>query len=250
MSSGMFKFEQIEEYKTVKLDLRDDGRFLGYGPVRNMLTCSKSPNDSLLYWMHFEYKKTKEPIYINYRPTGRLILSVKELFPPFRVDSVVLNGNFTLWSFSVFADITRYNIQKTNNGQIAFIRNHDKIRGTNQAMVYLSFIKNPNQFDNLASRIRQKQFILDTLKRYDFGYYLPLSSTPYKKLRFLRGKTCTNELRLFADADSFYQNFEWHIANDTGGYDVFTGKNLKYPSKGKRTFYVKVKGIAQSGYFA
>ncbi|MGB0432493.1 MAG: hypothetical protein ACPGLV_18600, partial [Bacteroidia bacterium] len=249
LRDNKFVVKSIKTNKTVKVNLQDNGRFSGYKTINDMLACAKSPNDSLFYWLKYEYKKIEGPIYTNHMPTGRLVLTTEQLFSPYKIDSTVIEGNYDL-VYSSAGDLDRYNLQVLNNGNLGFIRNCDHINRTNKRVSHLSYITRPNEFGNLRSRLRSKHIILDTIKRYDYGYYFPISTTHYKKLRFLRAKQCTNELKLFADADSFFQKFEWHVANDTGGFDLFTGKNLRYPSKGRRTFYVKVKGIAKSGYFA
>jgi gliding motility-associated-like protein len=243
---GFFELDVIGRPKTVKYLVEKDGSFAGYKTL-GIEMAIRSPNDSITYTVEFEYEQVSHSrsYYTDHIPTGRIILKSYMTNTPLLNDSIVINGN---WDFNPNnSDILNYNFQIAPNGNLLFIRNYDRVGA--KGISYILEIEKPNDFSNINKKIIRK-ILLDTLSRYELGNQLPVCNLSYKKLRFLRAKQCTNELKLFADADSFFQKFEWHVANDTGGFDVFTGKNLRYPSKGKRTFYVKVKGIAKSGYFA
>ncbi|MFY0674614.1 MAG: gliding motility-associated C-terminal domain-containing protein [Bacteroidia bacterium] len=103
------------------------------------------------------------------------------------------------------------------------------------------------------AKLREQIDILPApdLNNYPFELPLPHFNKSYKRLEFRSAKECTQQLRLFAFADNYYDSFEWHIANDTGGYDIRYGNNLVYDAPGKNKFYVILKGIhTRTGYFA
>ena len=209
-----------------------------------------SPNDSFLYvsFINKKYQWTK-----NVGGTG--------------IDAYVLDGisTTTIRQYSVyenkrnvvFRDVDFYIGRKYFDSHrcLQFLRlmPDGKIYFANNDYdgdYFIGYINRPNE-ELVRENIFEKAInVTNGKKPKEYCFGLPHSLNDYKKLRFLRAKQCTNELKLFADADSFFQKFEWYVANDTGGFDVFTGKNLRYPSKGKRTFYVKVKGIAKTGYYA
>ncbi|MCB0736095.1 MAG: gliding motility-associated C-terminal domain-containing protein [Bacteroidetes bacterium] len=138
-----------------------------------------------------------------------------------------------------------YSLKLMPNGKIYFLQSSFKDKD------YLGWIKHPNN-KLVKEDIINKGILVDSIAN-NFKFYndIPHDHAPYKKLMFRRGKTCTNSLRLFVDADSLFSSFEWRVHSDSSdSFTTYTGTHLKHWGKGKKQFYVELKGMAKTGYYA
>ena len=123
-------------------------------------------------------------------------------------------------------------------------------RSKDSNTVYYNLMSLSNDIQNISIK-PQVKVTKTSLKPGKMFCEIPNFNKPYKRIEFRKGRQCSPQLRLFAFADSYYDSFEWHIANDTGGYDIRQGKKLLYDAPGKGEFYVTLKGIhKETGYFA
>ena len=235
----------IKDLLYSKRNVQPDGNFYAYDvAVREPTSGAYSPNDSFFYTVH----RGAEKVYqgrsgYSFRWNGDIVISRFSTNNYALLDTFLIPKEPSFYRYELF---TRHNLEIAPNGNIYFIRSNGKNKSC------LVKISKPNKAEPLSKKVTSNIYNIDTNTKTYSQYTLPKSNKPYKKLRFLQGKrsNCDDTLRYFADADPYYTSFEWEVMNDTGGFDVFKGKNVHYPTHGKKDFYIKVKGISDNGYFA
>lgn len=243
-SDGLSSFKILKKYWVTKRDVQKNGEFSNWDIVmykkQGMLS---SLNDSFLYTTYLGRKKVKWAIRSGRDTAASFLWDSTLIVERYnsesfeRIDSVVIKGDHLNF-------YSRWNMVTGPNGDIFYISN------TVRDSFSILSISKPDRLEKLVEKVNVTRLKIAPFKTGD-NYQLPQFNKPYKKLQFRKARTCTPELRLFADVDPYFDSFEWHIANDTGGYDMETGKNIQYFAPGRQQFYVKLKGInSRNGYYA
>lgn len=213
-----------------------------------------SPNDSFLYACFVNYKFKKELLPPPYNVEAMLLridhtytirqyaLYDKENFAKYK-ELVLRMPNVIDNNYTIFEECAPQQMRLAPDGKIYFINLKQK------GPQYIGWIQKANELLQEKNIITQGIQIKPVPKYYYNLSKFAMDYTPYKKLRFLRSKTCTDYLQLFADADTFYKDFEWLVYTDSGTVDKqYFGKSLKHPVKGKNKFFVALRGISNTGY--